>query len=163
MKPSITPIITKRISTSEILSLDPSDGTETLANASDVFTIWLDPNFKNYGTNVPSPATEQIEVAVYEIVKNGNLETIFGSFGDDLARLCLPQDKIIQFVKKYREWLQKDGSATLFLFQVGHNKFFVASIGMNTKTALGASVAHFSYDNVWDAQFSPRVVVPHAN
>ncbi len=56
----------KLLSGGESLVLDAVDGTETLAKAKDVFS-WIDPDFKNWGTDEKGPATKETSVAVYEV------------------------------------------------------------------------------------------------
>jgi len=156
---AISEKVTRLISGAEAIELDPTDGTETIAKAKDTFTGWLDPDFENYGTNVPSPATPKMNVAVHETVKNGTFAQIFGSMSEDLNSLCLTQPQIVQFVKKSSKWLCTGGYATFFLFKVG-DEFFVARVSFGVYGRLFVDVYRFSYDRVWNAEDALRVVVP---
>ncbi len=148
----------KLISGAETLELDPTDGIKTLAQAADVFTGHLDSDFQNYGCNVPGQPTGKTKVTVHELIKNGDFKKIFGGLSNNRNQLCLGQDQIIQFVKKYRRWLHKD-YATLFLFKVG-DEFFVAGVDLRSGGRLRARVFRFSDDRVWNAEYRDRVVVP---
>ena len=150
--------IVKLISGAETLELDSTDGKETMAKAGDLFTGYLDSDFKSYGTDVKSGPTEKANVQVHEMIKDGTFAQIFGGLSDDLDALCLSQAQIIQFVKKHRKWLRSDGYATFFLFKV-NGEFFVAHVDVYGG-GLGARVHGFSYDFVWGAGYRHRVVVP---
>ncbi|MCK9379129.1 MAG: hypothetical protein M0P97_03210, partial [Candidatus Moranbacteria bacterium] len=108
----------------ENLTLDECDGSEVLADASDVFAS-IDLDFKNWNADEQGMATGETPIAVHELVKDANFSQIFGSLSPDVSRLCLTQAQIKNFVKKYRDWIRKDGYATLFLFK-SNNQFFVA-------------------------------------
>jgi len=149
----------KLISGAEVLTLDPTDSKETIAKASDLFTGYLDSDFKNYGTNVPSSPTGKTEVAVHEMIKDGTFVQIFGGMSDDLNSLCLTQPQIIQFVKKHRKWLRTDGYGTFFLFKVG-DEFFVAYVGVGAVGRLGVYAFRLSLGDVWHAEARLRLVVP---
>lgn len=149
---------TKLISGAEVLELDETDGTETIAKANETFPGGLDGDFRNYGTDVPSSPTKKTKVSVCEMIKDGTFAQIFGGMSNNLDNLCLTQPQIIQFVKKYRKWLRTDGYATLFLFKVGEI-FFVASVVLHSDGQLYADVYHFSGDYVWFADYRHRFVV----
>lgn len=149
----------KLISGAEVLELDETDGKDTIAEAKATFTGYLDGDFKSYGTDVPSPATGKMDVAVHEMIKDGTFSQIFGGMSNDLNSLCLTQPQIIQFVKKHRKWLRTDGYGTFFLFKVG-DEFFVASVRVFGDGRLRVYAYRLSYDLVWNAGYRHRVVVP---
>ena len=149
----------KLISGAETLELDPTDGTETIAQAIYLFAGGLSADFKRYGTDVAGTSTPKAKVSVYEMFKNGDFAKIFGSFGDNLDALRLEQDQIIQFVKKYRRWLHTDGYSTFFLFKVA-SEFFVASVILDSCGHPRVEVDRFGSDGVWFAEVRRRVVVP---
>ncbi len=149
----------KLISGAETLSLDATDGSEMIGTADDLFTGYLDGDFKNYGCNVKSKPTGKMNVAVHEMIKDGAYAKIFGYMSEDLNILCLTQPQIIQFVKKHRKWLRTDGYTTLFLFKVGE-EFFVAYVSLDSDGFLGVFVGRFSRGLVWNAENRRRFVVP---
>ena len=151
--------IVKLISGVETLTLGPTDGKETIANAGDVFTWGIDGDFKNWGCNVKSAPTKEQAVQVHELIKHGTFEKIFGGMSDDLDSLCLTQPQIIQFVKKHKKWLRTDGYGTFFLFKVG-DEFFVAGVDPDSGGGPHASVDRLSDDYVWNAAYRHRFVVP---
>ena len=153
--------VLKLISGTETLMLDALDGKETLATAKEVFPSGIDGDFKNWGTNKAGIATKEQAVDVHELVKDGTFAQMFGSLGTDLDKLCLTQAQIKNFCKKHPNWLRKDGHATLFLFKV-EDQFFVARVDVNSG-GLGVYVYRFEDGRVWDAERSPRVVVPQLN
>ncbi len=148
----------KLISGNEMLVLDSVDGTETLANATDVF-FWIDADFKNWGTDEKGQATEKTPVAVYEMKKDATFSQMFSSISSDVRKLFLTQAQIKNFVKKFRNWLRTDGWATFFLFEA-NNKFFVAHVPVRTDGSLHVRVYRLEDSHVWDADDRRRLVVP---
>lgn len=151
--------ILRPISIGEELTLDETDGKATLAEARDVFTGYIDPDFKTYGTNVPGVATGKMPVSVYEMVEDATFEQMFGSLTASLDDLCIPQDKIKQFVVKHRKWLRTEGYGTFFLFKAGA-EFFVADVCLLDVGRLEVFFDRFSNDGVWRAEGRLRLVVP---
>ena len=148
----------KLISGNELLMLDATDGTEILADASDVFA-YIDSDFRNWNADEKGPATDAVPVRVYEMTKNGTHAQMFGSLSSDMRKQCLTQAQIKGFIKKYRNWLRGDGYATFFLFKArGH--FFVANAFVYSYGKLYVYVYRFGYDRVWDADYRHRFVVP---
>lgn len=146
------------ISSGQPITIAPCDGTATLAQAADLFTDYLDDDFVSYGTDVPSAATPETAVEVYELVKDARLDQMFPSVSADLDRLCLTQHQIKEFVLDHQTWLHPEGWATFFLFKVG-DKFFVAGVYRHAD-GLEAHVSRFSHDYVWRAECRFRVVLP---
>ncbi len=151
-------VYTRLISGSDVI-LDPTDGKETMAKAGDLFTSYLDSDFENYGTDVPSSPTGKMRFAVHEMIKDGTFAQIFSSMSDDLNSLCLTQPQIIQFVKNHRIWLHTDDPGTFFLFK-GGDEFFVAYVRVDDAGGIKAYVHRLSHDRVWGAEHRRRVVVP---
>lgn len=151
-------LILKLISGIETLVLDACDGKETLAGAKDVFKSGIDDDFKNWGLNKPSVATEKTPVEVHELVKDATFAQMFGSLGTDLDKLCLTQSQIKNFCKKHSKWLRTDGYATFFLFKEG-DQFFVAYVHV-ISDGLCVPVLRFEYGDVWDAVHALRFVIP---
>lgn len=149
----------KLISGAETLELDPTDGKQTIASASKVFTWGIDSDFKNWGCDVKAKLTVATKVQVHEMIKNGTFAQIFGGLSDNLDELCLTQAQIIQFVQKHKKWLRTEGYATFFLFKVG-DEFFVADVCVVSGDSLDARVVRVSRVSVWAADRRRRVVVP---
>jgi len=145
--------------TPEPLTLTLTDGIAIIAKAGKVFTGYIDSDFVNHGTNVPSEPTDEMKVEVCELIKDGQVAEIFGSLSTDLDSLCLTQPQIIQFVQSHRNWLRTDGYGTFFLFKATA-EFFVAVVDVRSDGRLNAYVFHFDYDRVWRAEYRYRIVVP---
>lgn len=139
------------ISGAETLTLEPTDGTETIAQAADFFTAGIDRDFKNWGCDVPSKPTGKMNVQVYEMITDGTFADVFGGLSDNTDTLCLTQHQIIQFVKKHCKWLRADGYATFIPFKVG-NDLFVACVALVSGGRPLARVFRFSGSNVWSAE-----------
>ena len=150
--------VVKLISGGTRLVLDACKGRRTIAEAKESF-VYIDPNFKNWGTDVAGKATPATPVAVHDLVEDANFAKMFGALADDPGKLVLTQDQILQFVEKHRSWLRQDGWATFFLFQSG-SEFFVAYVICDSDGHLGVYVGRFGVVSAWDAELRHRLVVP---
>ncbi len=141
------------------LGIDPTDGKEIIAEASNVFPGWIDSNFEKYGCSLVSPPTGSAQATVLELIKDGLLSEIFGGDGVDLHRLCFTQPQIIQFVQKHRKWLRTERHGTLFLFRIDKD-FFVAQVYFREEDEkLRISLYKLSSKHVWRAKFLHRIVI----
>ena len=150
--------VLKLISGDERLVIGPTDGSELLAEATDVFA-YIDPDFRNWGADEPGQSTEQAPVCVYEMAKDATFAQMFGSLALDAGKICLTQAQIKGFVSKHRQWLRSDGYAIFFLFR-SHDQFFVARVGVCSDGKLGVNVSRFVDSNFWLAEDRRRLVVP---
>ena len=139
--------------------LPETDGKRTLAEASDVFTRYLDPNFRELNTGITGERSGKLPVSIYEMRQDANFQEMFTSLSGDLDKLVLPQDKIIAFCENHRDQLRADGYATFFLFKV-KEKFFVAYVRLGGRGGLWAFVFRFGGDGVWGGGGRRRLVVP---
>ena len=101
------------------ITLDPTNGNVTIAEAKDVFTGYTDPNFKNWGTNVNvvGQDTEAQSIEVYEVEKEGTSAQLFGSLGDPRS-LCLTQGQIVEVCRMHWDQLCQVSYGNFFLFEV---------------------------------------------
>lgn len=146
------------LSGGENLTIDATDGQEILAEAGDVF-VSIDGDFKNWGADEKSCATEEVPVDVYEIAKDGTFAQLFGSLNADVRKLCLTQAQIMGFVKKHRNQLRTEGYGNFFLFE-SNSEVFVATVGVFSGGRLDVRVDRFDDSYVWRAGYRHRVVVP---
>ena len=145
------------------LTLAPTKGSVTIAEATDVFTGYLNPDFENWGTNQAGADTEATKVDVLEMTKNGSYSQLFGSLGRDLLSLCLTQPQIVEFHRTHREHLRQEGYGTFFLFAVKRENeeeydLFVAFVYVSGGR-LKAFVSRFTNGHVWLADDRRRLVV----
>lgn len=75
------------ISGAVTLALEPTDGTETIAKANEVFTWGIDGDFRNWGCDVKAEPTKKQNVVVHEMIKDGTFAQIFNGLGDNLNEL----------------------------------------------------------------------------
>lgn len=134
-------------------------GKRTLSKAEELFPGWLDPDFTNWGTDVPGEAKPETPFEVYELVKDGTFAQVFGAFGVELDKLCWSQDQIMTFVENHANLLHPKGWATLFLFKAGE-EFFVAHVYRSDGGQLKADVFRLSDGHVWGAGSRNRFVIP---
>lgn len=137
----------------------------SLAYADQIFTGYLDNDFKNWKLDTTQPATLGVEAEVYEMhAKDGTFKEIFNSFKTDIKNLkWSSQEQIEKFCIENPSWLRTDGCATFFLFEEEVNnkkEFFVACVDFNDGGRLELAVSRLSRGNVWSASGRRRVVVP---
>ncbi len=159
----ILPDILQLLSKNESIVIDACDGTETLANAKEVFQ-GIDHELKNWSINKLCIATKEQVVDVYQLVEDANFEEMFSSIGAELDKLCLTQHQIKSFCKKHRIWLRTYPYATFFLFKE-ERQFFIADVdeiyGSGHREDLRVCGHRFEErDFVCNGDASHRVVVP---
>lgn len=145
------------ISGSKPLVLNPTDGQETLARATDIFR-YIDSNFERWNCNMVGAPTIETAVEVYEMVRDGTFQEMFGSFGVAVDRLALTQAQIKQFAKRYPNWLKKGGNGSFFPFEIG-NELFVAALYFFSDGRLGVRVRRITLERIFRAQKRHRLVV----
>lgn len=149
--------VLKRLFPNETIKVNATDGKVTIAQSVEVFKSWLDPDFKNWNLNNPQASTKEMRVEVYEMVKDADFKTMFGSLNEDSDKLCLTQSQIVDFCKNHKDRLHP-GMATFFLFKEDNN-YFVASVSVSSD-GLYVGVQRFGRARVWLAGFARRLVVP---
>ena len=148
----------KLISGSAPLVIEPSNGQETVAGATDVFS-YIDSNFEHWGCDAPGAPTGLMPVSVYELAQDGAFAELFGDFGVEPDYLTLTQAQIKQFVKLYPHWLKSGGNGTFFLFKIG-TEIFVAAVFLFSDGRIGVRLRRFSLERVFRAIKLHRLVVP---
>ena len=132
-------------------------GTRTIAQAPELFTGWLDSDFKNCGTDIKgskTKETKETKLVELEMDKDATFADIF----TDPEAMALSQEQILYFVENHKDKLHPDGWYTFFLFKVS-NDFFVAHVSRSGR-GLRAFVVRLSRGSVWNADDRRRVVVP---
>ena len=76
----------KLISGDELLALHPTDGQETLAQATNLFR-YIDRNFWHWNCNTVGRATKETPVQVYEMLRDCTFQEMFSGFGVSVNRL----------------------------------------------------------------------------
>ena len=145
------------LSGSQPVLLDPTNGDETLGEATDVFR-YVDSDFKRESCKITGPPTKETAVHVYEMVRDSTLKELFGGFGLELDSLALTQAQIKQFATRQRDWLKKGGNGTFFLCR-GSAELFVAAVYLFTDGRLGIRARDLNLERVFRAQKGHRVVV----
>ena len=159
---TVTSVILAPLFEDEEMEIDATDGTETIAQAKDDFTAGIDDDFTNWGTDVPSEATQAQLAKVYEMRQDADSATILDSLDNPRESLFWTQGQIIKFCRKHRGKLLDTGYATLFPFKVKTGKgveYFIAIVGVYARELL-VYVYRFDNPSVWYAGVRRRVVVP---
>ncbi len=167
----------------EVLELDETDATGTLAEAGDTFKAGVDSDFDSWGYNKPGKPAGKMLVKVREQVEDGMLAQIFGSavgaflkdganpderkrfieeHREQLRMLCVKNDdQVINFVQKFTSKLRKDGYGTFFLREDEKTgDFFVARVDFLSDVRLNVNVFRLESDHVWYAEHRYRFVLP---
>ncbi len=159
--------VLKLISGASTLTIGATDGIEIPSQSADVFDGYIDSDFVAWGLDVPSAATLEIPVEVYEMIGDADFGTIFGGFGENLDRLRFSWPQVKLFAKTNRKWLRTGGYATFIPFtkagepvKKDKSNLFVAVVFVDGDDRLEVSVRRFSHDGVWRGEGRPRIVVP---
>ena len=146
----------------QVVEIDATDGTETIAKATDVFKGWIDGDFVKCGLNKKEQSTPVVPVTIYELKKDGTFADMFGSLGN-IDDICFEQSQVKGFCRKHHCKLRKDGYATLFLIKNGKrvkkdkSNVFVVCVFVGV-SGLEVLVHRFSLDEVWPATDRNRFV-----
>ena len=137
--------------------LDPTDGSETLGDAIDVFR-YIDRGLTCENCKLKGPPTPVTAVRIYEMVRDSTLQDLFGGFGLALDSIALTQAQIKQFATYQHDWLKKGGNGTFFLFRIGDD-FQVAAVYFFADGRLGLRAREISLERVFRAGKGHRLVV----
>lgn len=141
----------------------------SLAYAQKIFSGFLDSNFKKWNLDTAQPATEKIDVEVWEISSRyGDYSEIYNAFNVELKNLKFnSQEQIEKFVyENWGKWLRPEGYALLFLFsEIINNKeeFFVVCTCLGhclCPSNFQISVARLSDSFNWLARYGRYCVLP---
>ena len=159
---TITTVILAPLFQGVVIGVDATDGKATIAQAKDVFLAGIDSDFTNWGTDVPSEATQPQLVEVYEMRQNASFEAMFDSLDRPRDSVFWTQAQIIQFCCGHRDKLLDTGYGNLFPFKVKTAKGIESFVAHAYVRGRGLCVYVDRFDNpgTWDADFRHRVVVP---
>jgi hypothetical protein len=149
----------KLISGRKSIIIEACDGAQTIADAKDVFPLFIDPDFTRWGLDNPSTPTEQTPIKVYELVKDAKLIEMLDSLETDLDKLCLTQHQIKTFCKKHSNWLNSNGKENFFLFKE-NEKFFVARVVCSLDGLMSVHVSNIKENYIFSDEYKYRFVLP---
>jgi len=144
------------------------DGTQTLAQAKEMFSSDIHYGFKNFNLNKPGEATEETVVQVYELLQHATYAQMYESLGVDLGKLCMTQHQIVAFCEQNPDWLHLDDEhvITSFLFRGDEGKsatpdnLFVANAYAQCGK-LDCAVYQFELPSYWETRDQKhRLVFP---
>ncbi len=136
------------------ITLKATKGTQTIANAKDVFTGYIDSDFVNWKLDQKEKPTKAMKLAVCEMTENGTYKQIF----TDPEKMWVTQDQVIEFVKSHKEDLQQSWY-TFFLIK-RDSDFFVVGVSLYSVLRPGVHVRGFADACVWRAEYRRRFVLP---
>lgn len=146
----------KLISDKTEIVIEETDGKETIAKASDLFTSYISSGFEKFDQTCKH--TKETKIQVFEVINNGTFKQIFESLGENLDKLCLTQSQIIKFVRNHKRWLQTEDYGTFFLFKK-KGEYFVVRVGLGGN-GWRVLFCIFNSDHVWGAGYQYRLVIP---
>ncbi len=144
------------------LILPATNGELNFLRAGKVFVANLDNNYVNWGLNFSDKATIKSPFMIYQLIKNGNFEQIYNSFGLPLNYLCMTQHQIINFCLKFPEKLIQEEYFNFFLSKkegAGHTEYFVIQVALMGER-LANSVRLISLPHVWLKEYQLQFIVP---
>ncbi len=163
----VIPVFLSRVFETETVTIGTMDGTETIAQAKDVFTGCIDFDFIKWGLSKPGKATQATNAIIYETVNDGSFAELFGGISGDLNRLCWQESQVVNFCREHPDKLRKDGYGTFFLItkdgepaKEDKSNVFVANVRVYDVSRLKVHVRKFSYVGFWGAEYCLCIVVP---
>jgi hypothetical protein len=107
----------------ENLLIESLSGKMLVADFEGMFHF-IDPDFRIYDLDQPSPATEAILVDVKEF-KSGDatLKQIFLQLSEDLEKIILTPAQILRFCMKWPKHLSQGDCGTIFPTRIGRNYY----------------------------------------
>ena len=138
-------------------ALAATSNHSSIAEANAVFTGNLDPTFTNWGGYVADANTPETAVNVYEMRKDGDCRTLFGSLGNDPRSLCLTQGQIVKFCHTFPLLLRQAGHNTFFLYEA-MDQLYVAQVRVRSGH-LELTAYRLDYGGVWRSVHRHRLVV----
>ena len=151
----------KLISEGKNVVIGATNGTETLAAATDMFS-YISPDFKNWGCDKDEPGTPEVSVRVYEQIEDATYPKIFGDIDQNLDHLVLTTPQIMNFLVNHAKdyFLEaEEWTCFRFLFKTG-NDFFVADIRVLADGDRAVRIFRFLDGSVRHAEYHHRIVVP---
>jgi hypothetical protein len=156
-----------RLYETERILVNPTDGTEFIADAKEVFSGYIDDDFTNWNLKVRGKGTPAMPVEIHEQTEDGMFAQIWEILNGDLNKLRMTQGQIKDFSKNNRDKLRADGYGTFFLFSRGDepvnadkSNVFVANVSFGDGGRLKVGVIRFLRGYVWGARFQHRFVFP---
>lgn len=137
------------------ITLKKTEGKKLIKDASDVFTSWIDSDFKNYGLTQQESTQKAVICDIYEMDSDATFKQLF----TDPENQWMTQEEVIQFYTDHTDDLRQDGYGTFFLLKKDTD-FFVAIVDFDGGGRLCVYVYKFSDGRVWDAEGRHRIVVP---
>jgi len=96
--------IVRDISHGKVIRIGSYNGKRTIAQSSDIFKVYISPDFKKYDTR--GLKTRPIHTQVFELINSKDFPSIVSSFTVDLGRLALTQGQIVGFCVENYSWLK---------------------------------------------------------
>jgi len=160
MNPTPTTNCLKLISEDRNVIIGATDGTETLASATEVFS-YISPDFKNWGCDKAEQATPETSVKVYEQTEDAEYPKIFGSINQNFDLLVLTTPQIKSFIVNNAKdfLLEAEWTCFRFLFKTGDD-FFVADVRILSDGNRDIRITRFSDGSVRHAKYRHRIVIP---
>lgn len=112
---------------------------------------YIDSDFKNWKADEKGKATKAMKLDIFEMDKDAKFSEMMSP--DNL----LTQEQILHFVENHKDLLSN--WSTFFPFK-SNGEVFVAFVRVDSDEGPDVSVVRFSDDDVWDAEYRHRIVVP---
>lgn len=139
----ITPYL-HRMFIDEKIIIPEQNTPELISQASDVFNLWIDPDFSKWLDYEEGPSSET-EVAVYEQAKDANFKEMFYSLKYPMKELYLKQSQLKWFCKNNYVYLRREGRSTFVPLKSETHRYYIANI---VTLFGGMYIDVFRYSNV---------------
>jgi hypothetical protein len=121
-----TPFL-QRMFIDEKIIIPEQNSSELISRASDVFKLWIDPDFSKWLDYEEGPSSGT-EVAVYEQAKDANFKEMFYSLKYPMKDLYLKQSQLKWFCKNNYVYLRREGRSTFVPLRSETHRYYIANI-----------------------------------
>jgi hypothetical protein len=148
------------------LTLDETDGTETISNAKEVFGS-IDKKFHGLEIDSENKPTKEQKVVVYDVKLDGNSNEILKAISNNFDSLCLTPAQIVSFVRRYPGRILAGNLPVLFLLK-GKEDFLKVHVDFRNGKQYEDGKSYFTIHFLgpvkrypgWWSEYRSIVVVP---
>ena len=140
----------------EGLSIRPTNGTELIATANDVF-FFIDADFGELADPREMFETKETSVSILRIRKSAKYNQLFTSAEKDLDAICFTQHQIKAFVEDHGKQIERD-NLFFFLFR-DYDNYFVATVLVDANGKANITSDPLGYRAIWSPVDHCRIVI----
>ena len=140
-----------------LVRVGATEGTENYQTAKKVFSVWLDPDFQNWGI-VFSGLSEPADIIISNIVETGRFQDFFGKKSEQLELYRIHGSKFLKLCRDYPHKLYNEGMGASFAVLTANNasvtkdlsNVFIGCITFKDINLIHACIHKVTRDHLWE-------------